>query len=112
MSTEIEYYRGDSYPKEFTITDQATGNPVNLTGFVLTMTVNSDSDPTDNTNEVFTVTGVVTDAAEGKVTFTPTAENNSISAVTYYYDIQMVGGGITRTVIKDKYIITQDINKS
>ena len=65
----------------------------------------------DSTN-LFSLTGLIVDASEGKVAFTPTSENNNQVPATYFYDIQMVIGTNIRTVIKDKYIITQDITKT
>jgi len=98
--TKITYYRGDSYPKIFTIKDANTNQVIDLTGYTFIMTVNSLSSPPDDSTEIFFVPGVVDDPALGMVAFTPTSENNNITAVTYYYDVQMVSGSIKELLSK------------
>lgn len=110
--TQIIFYRGDSYSKEFTLSDEDTKEAIDINGYTFTMTVDTRENPDDNTTQLFSLTGLITDASEGKVAFTPTSENNNQSAGTYFYDIQMVIGTNIRTVVKDKYIITQDITKT
>jgi len=111
MSTEIHYYRGDSYPYVAYVTDTDTGNPIDLTAATLTMTVDSSKNPSDDSTKLFTVTGVLVDAANGEASFTPSTTNNDLSPGTYYYDIQIEQGTVVRTLVKDKYVITQDITK-
>ena len=103
--TEVIYYRGDSYAKEFTITDETTGDPINITGYTLTMTVDSKKVPTDALTEQFTITGTIINALAGVVSFTPTAVNNDMTEKTYYYKIRMSSGATIRTAIRDKYVI-------
>jgi hypothetical protein len=115
MSNELTYFRGDSWPKGFTIKDKATKLPIDITGCVFTMTVDTEKDPPDDTTKLFDVAGVLdADPLTGKVSFTPTEANTDQIPGTFYYDIQGVGGvlGTKRTVVKDKFIITQDITKT
>ena len=110
---EIEYYRGDFYPKAVLIYDTTTKLPIDLTGAILTMTVNTEKDPVDTTNQLFQLTGVLdADLTTGIVYFTPTAENTDQLRGTYWYDIAMTIGSISkRTVKKNKFIIHMDIGK-
>lgn len=110
---EIEYYRGDFYPKAVTIYDSVTKSPINLTGSTLTMTVNKEKDPVDVTNQLFQLEGVLdANPATGIVYFTPTAENTDLPKGTYWYDISMSIGSVSkRTVKKNKFIILMDIGK-
>ena len=110
--TQIIFYRGDSYSKEFEITDEETGFAIDINGYTFTMSVDSRENPDSEDTQLFFLTGLITDASEGKVAFTPTSENNNQPPKTYFYDVQMVTGTNIRTVIKDKYIITQDITKT
>jgi len=115
MSNELEYYRGDSWPKGFTLKDKATGAALDITGCTFTMTVDPEKEPADNTNNLFSVAGIISgDPTEGKVTFTPTEVNTDQTPGKYYYDIQGEGGvlGTKRTVVKDVFKITQDITKT
>lgn len=115
MADDLTFYRGDTYPVEYTIKDKSDGSAINITGYNFTMTVNTEKDPpgTDISNQLFTVAGNITDAVNGKVEFTPTSTNTDQTAGTYYYDVQMVdGSGNIRTIVKAKFKITYDITKS
>jgi hypothetical protein len=60
----------------------------------------------------FSLTGTITDAPNGKVTFAPTTVDTDIDAVKYFYDIEMTdGGGAVSTIIKGVARIIQDITK-
>jgi hypothetical protein len=103
--------RGDSDAKGFIVQDDA-GVAVNITGFSFKLTVNSEKNPTDMTNEQFSLSGVITDAVNGKVAFSPTTANTDITPTTYFYDIEQTDtGGAIKTLIKAKCKIIQDLTK-
>jgi hypothetical protein len=103
--------RGDSDPKGFIIQD-SNGVAVNITGFAFKLTVNSEKNPSDQVNEQFSITGVLTDAINGKVSFAPTVVDTNIAPTTYFYDIEQTdGAGAISTLIIGKCIIVQDITK-
>ena len=109
--SSITRYRGDTAPDRFTITSE--GIPVDITGCTFKLTVNSERDPTDATNQLFTVNGVITSAPAGNVDFSPTALQTDIAPGRYYYDVQMTDATTAiRTVQKGSYRIVQDITKS
>ena len=104
----ITRVRGDNYDNLIQVVD-GTGTAISLTSETFILTVNSEECPTDNTNEIFSVAGVVTDAANGRVSF---ADDGTTDIGTYHYDIQMIDtSGRRRTIAKDYYIVTQDITK-
>lgn len=108
----ISWGRGDTRAKEFQILDK-DGNVVNIAGFSFILTCNTHRDPEASYGtELFSLTGVITDAANGKVAFAPTAVETDQDAGTYYYDIQMTdaGAGI-ETLYKALLLIEQDITK-
>jgi len=103
--------RGDSDPKGFIIQDSA-GVAVNITGFSFKLTVNSEKTPTTTANQQFTITGVLTDAVNGKVSFAPSVTDTDIAPATYFYDIEQTdGAGAISTLIVGKALIVQDITK-
>ena len=107
---KITRYRGDTVPDQFTLTD-ADENPVDITGYTFTMTVDTLKTPPDNTTLVYQLTGTITNAAAGEFEFAPSAVQADLTG-NYWYDIQMVdGGGAIQTLVKDKYVYTQDITK-
>jgi hypothetical protein len=114
-SLHINYFRGDSYPIAITVKDNLTGEPIDLAGATLTMTVDRRENPTDDTTKVFTISGATqTPTSSGRVLFTPTT-SNSANIGNFFYDIQMSTGSgpstIIRTIVKSKFFITQDITK-
>lgn len=104
-ATAVTYYRGDSYSKEFTILDEETKDPINITGYDVIMVVDQEKVPADNTTEMFTISGTIIDALNGVVSFTPSSDNNDMPEKTYYYRIKMTLNTTIRTVIRDKYAI-------
>jgi hypothetical protein len=75
------------------------------------MTLDPSKAPTDNTNNVYQLTGTIVDAPAGKVEFAPDA-NQADQLGSYYYDVQMTdGAGRIRTIITGKYKYVQDITK-
>lgn len=108
----ITRYRGDTAPDEITITD-AAGNPRDLTGFTLFLTVNEERDPVDVSNQLFQMEGVVqSPATAGVVRFTPTAAQADQTPGVYFYDVEYEDpSGFVKTLVKDIYIFEQDITK-
>lgn len=109
--TAITRRRGDTYADEIVVKSKATGLPINITGYSFTMTLDPKKDPTDASGNIYSLTGVIVDAAAGRVEFSPSAMQADQVGV-FYYDIQMTdGAGRKRTVALDKYTYTQDISK-
>ena len=105
----ICWARGDSDAKGFVIQDSA-GVAIDITGFTFRLTVNEEKNP-DPGVELFTVTGVITDATNGLVGFAPTAVDTDQTPGNYFYDIEQTAAGLISTVIKGKVQIIQDISK-
>ncbi len=113
--------RGDSFADEFTIREPQTeaqalagtpGTPIDITGFSFLLTVDIDPDPTDASNNLFQLTGSITDATGGVVDFSPSAVESDQTPDVYFYDIQQTdGGGKIRTIATGQYEITQDVTK-
>ncbi len=102
--------RGDSDAKGFIVQD-AAGAAVNIAGFSFRLTVNTDKDPAPGT-QLFTVTGVIIDAANGKVAFAPTIVDTAQTPGKYFYDVEQTNAtGAISTIIKGACQIIQDISK-
>ena len=108
----ITMYRGDSYPITLALTDKTSGNPIDLTGCTLLLTVDSLEEPPDDTTALFDIPGVLdADPTTGKVTFTPTSTDTGTPG-SYFYDVQLTDGdGNIRTVVKSTFTVSQDITK-
>ena len=80
---------GDTIPVNLVFTDKATGNPYNLTGNTLGLTVKTEPEDSDDTLAAFHQD--VTGDATGKVSFSITP----LLAGTYWLDIKMHQGSPT-----------------
>lgn len=103
MST-IKRTRGDTYP--MTATLKVNGVVVDLTGSAVTFGYIKDGDTASKT-----IGGVISDAINGVVQFTPTAEDFTIAG-TFKYDIQRVTGTVKTTHLKGQLILEDDVTKS
>lgn len=109
---DLDRVRGDNYPFRFQIFQKDGVTPEVITGFTFTMTVDPEVDPVNATNNLFQLSGVITDGPNGKVEFRPTLLNMDLTPDTYFYDVQMIDDGpYTRTPVRGKLNIEQDITK-
>ena len=110
---DLCWARGDNDSRTFTIKD-SLGVVVDISGWTLSMAVNTLKDPPDATTEIFQVAGVfVTDGTDGQISFTPPA--NSLDAVTAnqkaFYDVQRLTPSI-KTLVKGSVTFIMDVDKS
>ena len=108
---DITRFRGDTIPIVFNVTSNAVA--VNITGWTFKLTIDPSDAPGDATDNVLQLTGVLTDAVNGEVTFTMTAGEADIPPASYNYDVEGIdGAGVIRTFGIAKFIIDQDITKN
>lgn len=108
--TDITRKRGDTYAIEFVVKNDDV--VVDITDCTFLLTVDPAKTPTDATNNLFQLTGVIIDAPAGTVAFTPTAEQVDHIG-KFFYDIQMTNAaGAIRTITKAKFVLEQDITKT
>ncbi len=111
LAKDICWGRGDSDAKGFLIVD-SNGDAVNIAGYSFTLSVDTKKNPPDASTLQFALAGVITDAAAGAVSFTPSSANTDLAPGLYYYDIQQIdGSAAVKTVIKGRVLIEQDITK-
>ena len=115
MSTDYDLFRrrGDTKPFAFKFwADKKAGVLLNLTGYSFILTVDPESAPETSANNVFSLAGVVDDAASGIVEFEPVYADVDVAPGTYYYDIQVTDpDGKTDTPVLAKVKFGQDITK-
>lgn len=115
-SLDISRKRGDTFT--FTIVFNEGGSPKDFTldgGTTFNLAVNTESKPTDTTNQVFLLTGAaITGDSSGNVNITLGTAEADQAPKTYYYELQMTGvtSGQIRTLATGKWIVVQDIVKA
>lgn len=110
---EITRYRGDNKPFRFNLySDKKAGIRLNLTGLTFQMTVNEEKDPENTNKQKFSLEGIIVDAENGVLEFRPTKIGMNLAKGIYYYDIQVTDANLCDdTVMKDKFVINQDLTK-
>ena len=106
--------RGDTRTVNLTFLDSDGTTPLNLTGGTVYFTVNSSSDPTDDTSKLFQKSATsFTDATAGEHTFTLTHADTNQTAGTYWYDAQFVDSvGNYLSSYRGKFIIQSDVTRT
>ncbi len=114
---ELCWGRGDNDPRTFTIRD-STGTVVDISTWTLSMAVNTEKDPTDTVNEIFSVAGVLVDEGSGagvtgKVSFTPPATtlDNVTAGQKAFYDVNRLTPSI-KTLVKGPVSFVMDVDKT
>lgn len=107
------YKRGDNFPSQFKIVEDDEVTAIDITGWTFELTVDPNKNPTSAGSNLFSVNGIIDDALNGLVSFAPTVADTDITPKKYWYDIQQIdGAGKRRTIVKDRFIIEQDITKT
>lgn len=109
----ISRYRGDTAVDSF-IVKNADGTVRNVTDHTFLLTIDEKLNPTSAATQVAQIPATIVDGPNGEIEFQP--EDGSfdfdIDPGTYYYDIQMTdSGGRVVTLVKDEYLVLQDITK-
>lgn len=104
--------RGDNFPFAFNLTDEA-GDAIDITGYTFELTVDPSDEPVDDANNLFSLSGVITDAVNGRVEFRPSTVDMDQTPDIYFYDVQQIDDdGYRRTIIKGQLEIKQDVTKT
>lgn len=109
---DLCFQRGDTEPWTFTIKDKTTDTAIDITGFSFLLTVDPSDEPTDAVNNLFQLTGTITDGPGGIVQFVMSATNADQTPAEYFFDLQQTDAGAAiRTIAKGVYEFKQDITK-
>lgn len=109
--SDIIRFRGDTTVIRRTIKNDA-GAVLNIAGWTIWLTINAEARPADTTNQIAQMPGVITDAPNGVVEFSPDAVDVDYVG-TYFFDIQAVdASGVVSTLNHARFIFLQDIMKS
>jgi hypothetical protein len=108
--------RGDNRTVNLTFLASDGATPINLTGGTVYFTVNSSSDPSDDTSVAFQKTVLGSSATAptlGQHTFTLTHANTDITPGTYWYDCQFVDStGAYLSSYRGKFIVQSDTTRT
>lgn len=110
IDTNLCRLRGDTTTIAIRLTTDGT-TPIDITGNTFLLTIDPSQTPIDNSNNVLQLTGVIINAADGRVGFTPTTPQANIAPGVYFYDIQWTAGATIRTIMRGQFEVQQDITK-
>lgn len=110
--TDITRKRGDTYADEIIVKSAKTKKPIDITGYTFVMVLDPQAAPPTAANNLYSLNGVIVDAANGRVEFAPSA-SQADRVGNFFYEVQMVdGAGRKRTIVSAKYKFVQDIAKA
>lgn len=108
--------RGDTRTVNLTFLEADGSTPIDLTGGTVYFTVNTSSDPTDDSSKSIQKTetgGSLTDPTNGKTTIVLTHSDTNIAADTYWYDTQFVDPeGNYLSSYRGKFIVQSDTTRT
>ena len=113
----VNVIRGDNRVVNLTFLESDGSTPINLTGGTVYFTVNSSSDPSDDTSVAFQKTATdatpFTDASAGEHTFTLTHSDTNIDPNTYWYDAQFKdASGSYLSSYRGKFVVQSDVTRT
>lgn len=109
--SDVTRKRGDTRPERFVFTDQSTGLPLSLDGCTLLLTVDPSKEPADSSKNIMQLSGVIVDAVNGVVEFSPTALQAD-HVGKFFFDVQLTDAqGAISTLDDGKFVLKQDITK-
>lgn len=112
MTTVIQRFRGDTVPDKV-LCKHADGSVRDITGYTLALAVNRERNPVDDTNQLFSLPGIIVNPTAGEVWFAPSPTQANQAPGKYYFDVQLIdGSGYKETILKGTYRFLQDINKT
>jgi len=102
---DVFFERYDSRPFTFTIRN-SDWSPVNITGWVLKLRVDTEEAPTDPATQIFELDGFLSNPGAGVVTFTPTQDQASLTAGTYYYKLEaLLPSPTVATMVRGHWVV-------
>lgn len=106
--------RGDTRTINLTFLQSDGTTAVNLTGGTCYFTVNSSSDPSDDTAVAIQKTATVfTSPTTGQHTFTLTHTDTNVTPGTYWYDAQFVDSvGSYLSSYRGKFVVQSDTTRT
>jgi hypothetical protein len=112
--TDISVKRGDNETLDLVVTDTDTGDPLDLTGVSLWLTVKVQVNDPDSLAVIQKTVGsgiTITDAAAGEasVSISPADTAPFPSSWEGVYDVQLKSAGSVRTVVSGAFTITGDV---
>ena len=110
--TDADLYRmrGDTFAFAFQIRDD--GVVRDITDHTFRLAVDPSEEPANSDNQLFLLTGTITNAVQGLVMFGPLTTQQANYVGEYFYDLEMIDDtGQIRTVKKGKFVFEQDRTK-
>lgn len=112
--TITDVIRGDTRTVNLTFLEADQSTPIDLTGGTVYFTVNTSSDPSDDTSVAFQKTATsFTSATTGQHTFTLTHADTNITPGNYWYDAQFRDSvGSYLSSYRGRFIVQSDITRT
>lgn len=116
VTANLIYQYGDSFDDYFVVWVDASGNPINLSGYTATMRIKAVAGGGTGETTLLTLAGgdgLTIDAPNGKISFNATATKMTggtlVQNTKYKYDLQVVSGTEKKTLIKGDFWVDPEV---
>lgn len=109
MPNVLQIYKRDDVTYTLNFIDSA-GDAINITGYTVFFTVKTLDTDTDASALISKTVTTHSDAAGGESQVSLSASDTDIATGVYIYDFQFKdGSGNIATIVKDKFLVLQDV---
>lgn len=113
FNVNIIRYRNDTVEQRFQLLDD-NGLPIPITDRLFQLGVDPQASPPNTDNNIYSIAGVIRDAANGVFSFPFSTSNSLAAAGSFFYDIEMTfnpgTGTVTKTIGGGTWTIKQGIS--
>ena len=107
---EITMYRGDTDTITVTVTD-SEGAAFDLTDYTMRFTVKDKPKDPDSLAKIGPTDATIASPATGIGIIAVSVTDSDLKAKSYVYDIQITDATHNYTIVKDNFVITEDVTK-
>jgi hypothetical protein len=106
----ITMYRGDTNTITVTVTD-SEGSVFDLTDYTMRFTVKDKSSDSDDLAKIGPKTATISTPLTGVGVIAIDEDDSNLKAKSYVYDVQITSTANNYTIIKDDFIILEDVTR-
>ena len=107
---EITMYRGDTDTITVTVTD-SEGAAFDLTDYTMRFTVKDKSTDPDSSAKIGPTDATIASPLTGVGIIAVSVTDSDLKAKSYVYDVQITDTTHNYTIVKDNFVITEDVTK-
>ena len=110
---DFERRRGDTKDIRIRLLNKDTGQPIDVNGYTAKFTINTEKEPTDESNQVFQAPGTPDTPTTDGILIFDFSLFASVAIGSYFYDMETTDAASqVNTPLTGKFRVKQDITKT